>query len=65
MVPGAAKRLFRARLIARSRNAGGRTEAVTLRNSSQRSRSVYVVTYVHAGSNSLDAAYDLTIRRSR
>jgi hypothetical protein len=65
VVPGTAKRLYRSRLIARSRNSGRRTEAVTLQNSSRRSRKVYVATYVHAGGKSLDAAYDLTIRRTR
>jgi hypothetical protein len=65
VVPGTAKRLYRSRLVARSRKSGRRTDAVTLRNSARRARSVYVAVYVHEGSNSLDAAYDLTIRRTR
>ena len=65
VVPGTAKRLYRSRLLARSRNAGDRTETITLPNRSGRARNVYVATYVHSGGRSLDAAYDLTIRRAR
>lgn len=65
VVPGTAKRLYRSRLLGRSRRSGTRTETVTLRNPARRARSVYVAAYVHAGGRSLDAAYDLTIRRGR
>jgi hypothetical protein len=65
VVPGTAKRLYRSRLVARSRKAGRRTEAVTVPNRSGRARNVYVATYVHSSGPSLDAAYDLIIRRTR
>ena len=65
VVPGSAKRLYRSRLLARSRHAGDQLETVTLPNRSSRARNVYVATYVHSGARSLDAAYDLTIRRAR
>ena len=65
VVPGTAKRLYRSRLLGRSRRSGSRTETVTLRNPARRARSVYVAAYVHAGGRSLDAAYDLVIRRGR
>ena len=65
VVPGGAKRLYRSRLVARSRRAGQKTETVTVPNRSGRPRNVYVATYVHSGGPSLDAAYDLTIRRAR
>ena len=52
-------------LLASSRREGRRTETVTLRNRSRRSRNVFVFARVHATGNDLDAAYDLTIRRAR
>ena len=65
VVRGTAKRLYRSRLLARSRRAGDRIETVTLPNRSRRARNVYVATYVHSEGPSLDAAYDLTIQRAR
>ncbi|CAA9467146.1 MAG: hypothetical protein AVDCRST_MAG38-983 [uncultured Solirubrobacteraceae bacterium] len=64
VVPGTTKRLYRSRLLARSRRSGDRTETVTVPNRSGRARNVYVATYVHSGGPSLDAAYDLIIRRA-
>ena len=65
VVPGNAKRLYRSRLVARSRLAGRRADVVTVPNRSGRARNVYVATYVHSAGRSLDAAYDLIIRRGR
>ncbi len=64
VVPGNATRLGGAPLLARSRRTGRVTERVVVRNDRNRARNVYVVTYVHKGGKSLDAAYDLTIKRA-
>lgn len=65
VVSGDVERLFRSPLLARSRREGRVKDSVVYRNTARAARSVYVVTYVHAGGRSLDAAYDLTVRRAR
>ena len=59
--PGASS--LRARRLATSRRRGGRTEAITLRNATGRTRTFFVAVGVQRGARSLDAGYGLTIRR--
>jgi len=49
--------------LATSRRRGSRTERITLRNRSSRTRTFYVAVGPQAGARSLDAGYRLTIRR--
>ncbi|HET8952660.1 MAG TPA: S8 family serine peptidase [Solirubrobacteraceae bacterium] len=49
--------------LATSRRKGSRTESITLRNPSARTRTIYVAVAPQPGGRSLDAAYRLTIRR--
>jgi hypothetical protein len=46
-----------------SRRKGDRTERLTLRNRSSRTRTFYVAVGPQSGARSLDAGYRLTIRR--
>jgi hypothetical protein len=51
--------------LATSRHRGKRTERLTLRNRSRRTRTVYVGLGVQSGARALDAGYRLTIKRLR
>jgi hypothetical protein len=50
------------RILKRSRHAGRRTDAVTVRNRGKK-RAAYVAVTIHRGSSLADAGYRLTIRR--
>jgi hypothetical protein len=49
--------------LATSRRKGSRTERITLRNRTRRTRTIYVALGPQSGARSLDAGYRLTIRR--
>jgi subtilisin family serine protease len=50
-------------LIGRSRRNGRRKDALTLRNPSRRSRGAYMVVSIDHGTRTLNARYDLSVRR--
>jgi subtilisin family serine protease len=56
-------RSLRGRRLATSRRKGSRTERITLRNRSRRTRTFFVAIGVQRGGRSLDAGYRLTVRR--
>ena len=49
--------------LATSRRKGSRTERITLRNPTGRTRTFYIALGTQSGARSLDAGYRLTIRR--
>jgi hypothetical protein len=53
----------RSRRVGTSRRAGARTERVTFRNRSRRTRTYYIAVNTNERGPALDAAYDLTVRR--
>jgi hypothetical protein len=54
---------LRSRRLATSRRKGSRTERITLRNRTGRTRTFYVALGAQAGARALDAGYRLTIKR--
>ena len=60
---GPGTRSLRGRSLATSRLKGRRTERITLRNRSGRTRTYFVAIGVQSGGRSLDAGYRLTLRR--
>jgi hypothetical protein len=50
------------RILRRSRHAGSKTDAVTVRNRGKK-RTAYVAVTIHRGSRTADAGYRITIRR--
>ena len=50
-------------IIARSHRNGHRTDSLTLRNPSRRSRAAFLVAYIDDSTRTLDARYDLSVRR--
>jgi hypothetical protein len=50
-------------IIGRSRHNGGRRDSLTLRNPSKRSRAAFLVAYIDSNTRTLDARYDLSVRR--
>jgi hypothetical protein len=56
-------RSLRSRRLATSRRRGTRTEAITVRNPTGRTRTFFAAVGVQRGARSLDAGYRLTIRR--
>lgn len=49
--------------VARSRHTGQRVDRVTIRNGSRRARSFFIAVPIDRRGTSLDAAYDLSVRR--
>jgi hypothetical protein len=50
-------------IIGRSRHNGKRRDSLTLRNPSKRSRAAFLVAYIDGDTRTLDARYDLSVRR--
>ncbi len=52
-------------LIGQSRRRGKRRDTLTLRNPSRRSRSAYLVVFIHRRTRTLDSRYELRVQRAR